>query len=162
VLIVDQLGKNISGDGMDPNITGRFSSPYASGGPDIAQIVVLDLTEQTHGNASGMGAADFITRKMADKINFPMTYANGLTAALPCVARMPIVLDDDREAILTAVKVCYARDLAQARVVRIKDTMHMSEMFISESMLPEARANSAIEILSPPAEMIFDSRGNLI
>ncbi len=162
VLIVDQLGKNVSGDGMDPNITGRFSSPYASGGPDIAQIVVLDLTEQTHGNASGMGAADFITRKMADKINFPMTYANGLTAALPCVARMPIVLDDDREAILAAVKVCYARDLAQARVVRIKDTMHMSEMFISESMLPEARANSAIEILSPPAEMMFDPRGNLI
>ena len=128
----------------------------------FARIVVLDLTERTHGNASGMGAADFITRKLADKINFPMTYANGLTAALPNVVRMPVVLDDDREAIRTAVKVCYARDLAQARVARIKDTLHMSEIFISESMLPEARANSAIEILSPPAELMFDPSGNLI
>ena len=162
VLIVEQIGKDISGDGMDPNITGRFSSPYASGGPDITRIAVLDLTERTHGNANGMGAADFTTRKMADKIDFPLSYVNSLTANLPSTVRMPVVLDDDREAILTAVKTSCARDLAQARVVRIKDTLHMSEIFISESMLPEARANSAIEVLSPPAELMFDPSGNLI
>ena len=162
VLIVEQIGKEISGDGMDPNITGRYCSPYASGGPDITRIVVLDLTELTHGNANGMGAADFTTRKLADKIDFPLSYVNSLTANLPSTVRMPVVLDDDREAILAAVKTCCARDLAQSRVVRIKDTLHMSEIFISEAMLPEARANPAIEVLSSPAELMFDASGNLI
>jgi hypothetical protein len=162
VLIVDQIGKDVSGDGMDPNITGRFSSPFATGGPEVTRIVVLDLTDRTHGNANGMGAADFTTRKMADKVDFPLSYVNSLTANLPTTVRLPVVLDDDREAILAAVKTSCARDLAQARVVRIKDTLHMSEIFISESMLPEARANSAIEILSSPAELSFDPEGNLI
>ena len=162
VLIVEQIGKEISGDGMDPNITGRYCSPYASGGPDITRIVVLDLTELTHGNANGMGAADFTTRKLADKIDFPLSYVNSLTANLPSTVRMPVVLDDDRDAILAAVKTGCARDLAQSRVVRIKDTLHMSEIFISEAMLPEARANPAIEVLSSPAELMFDASGNLI
>jgi hypothetical protein len=162
VLIVEQIGKEISGDGMDPNITGRYPTPYASGGPEIAKIAVLDLTKPTHGNANGMGAADFITRKLADKINFKMVYANGLTSTVVGPTRMPMVLDDDRDAILAAMKTCNARDLARARVVRIKDTLHMGDIFISESMLPEARANPAIEVLSPPAELIFDPAGNLV
>ena len=162
VLIVEQIGKDVSGDGMDPNITGRFSSPFATGGPDVTRIVVLDLTDRTHGNANGMGAADFTTRKMADKVDFPLSYVNSLTANLPTTVRLPVVLDDDREAILAAVKTSCARDLAQARVVRIKDTLHMSEIFISESMLPEARANPAIEVLSAPVELSFDANGNLV
>lgn len=161
-LIVDQIGKEISGDGMDPNITGRYPTPYASGGPDIAKIAVLDLTGPTHGNATGMGAADFITRKLADKINFKMVYANGLTSTVVGPGRMPMVLDDDRDAIMAAVKTCNARDLARARVVRIKDTMHMGDIFVSESMLPEARANPAIEALSSPADLVFDAAGNLV
>jgi hypothetical protein len=162
VLIVEQIGKEISGDGMDPNITGRYPTPYASGGPDIAKIAVLDLTETTHGNATGMGAADFITRKLADKINFKMVYANGLTSTVVGPGRMPVVLDDDRDAILAAVKTCNARDLARARVVRIKDTLHMGDIFISDSMLPEARSNPVIEVLSPPADLSFDAAGNLV
>lgn len=162
VLIVEQIGKEISGDGMDPNITGRYPTPYASGGPDIAKIAVLDLTGPTHGNATGMGAADFITRKLADKINFKMVYANGLTSTVVGPGRMPMVLDDDRDAILAAVKTCNARDHARARVVRIKDTLHMGDIFISESMLPEAQANPSIEVLSPPADLIFDPAGNLV
>jgi hypothetical protein len=161
-LIVEQIGKEISGDGMDPNITGRYPTPYASGGPDITKIAVLDLTETTHGNATGMGAADFITRKLADKINFEMVYANGLTSTVVGPGRMPVVLDDDRDAILAAVKTCNARDLARARVVRIKDTLHMGDIFVSESMLPEARSNPAIEVLSPPADLVFDPAGNLV
>jgi hypothetical protein len=161
-LIVEQIGKEISGDGMDPNITGRYPTPYASGGPDITKIAVLDLTETTHGNATGMGAADFITRKLADKINFEMVYANGLTSTVVGPGRMPVVLDDDRDAILAAVKTCNARDLARARVVRIKDTLHMGDIFVSESMLAEARSNPAIEVLSPPADLVFDRAGNLV
>ncbi len=162
VLIVEQIGKDISGDGMDPNITGRYPTPYASGGPDIAKIAVLDLTPASHGNANGMGTADFITRKLADKIDFKMVYANGLTSTVVGPNRMPMVLDDDRDAILAAVKTCNARDLTQARVVRIKDTLQMSDIAVSESMLPEARANSAIEVLSEPAALTFDDAGNLL
>ena len=162
VLIVDRIGKEISGDGMDPNITGRYPTPYVSGGPDINKIAVLDLTDRTHGNANGMGAADFITRKLADKINFEMMYANGLTSTVVIPTRMPMVLDDDRDAILAAMKTCNARDLTQARVVRIKDTLHMGEIFVSASMLAEARANPAIELISSPAELIFDHAGNLL
>ncbi len=162
VLIVEQIGKNISGDGMDPNITGRYPTPYASGGPDITKIAVLDLTQASHGNANGMGAADFITRKLADKINFKEMYANGLTSTVTNPTRMPMVLDDDRDAILAAIKTCNARDLSRARVVRIKDTLHMSDIAVSEPMLPEARANSAIEIVSAPADLTFDGAGNLL
>jgi hypothetical protein len=162
VLIVEQIGKEISGDGMDSNIIGRYPTPYASGGPDIAKIAVLDLSEPTHGNANGMGAADFITRKLADKIDFKMVYANGLTSTVVIPTRMPMVLDDDRDAILAAVKTCNARDLARARVVRIKDTLHMGNIFVSDSMLPEARSNPAIEVLSAPADLVFDPAGNLV
>jgi hypothetical protein len=160
VLIVERIGKEISGDGMDPNITGRFLTRYASGGADIAKIAVLDLSEPTHGNAIGMGAADYITRKLVDKVDFAMTYANALTATV--IVRMAMVLDDDRDAILAAMKTCNAPDLARARVVRIKDTLHMSEIAVSEAMLAEARSNSAIEILSEPADLVFDAAGNLL
>jgi hypothetical protein len=162
VLIVDRMGKDISGDGMDPNITGRYPTPYASGGPVIAKIVVLDLTEATHGNAIGMGAAEFTTRKLADKIDFKKTYANALTATVVTSSRTPVVLDDDCQAIRAAMKTCTVRDLDQARVVRIRDTLHLGEIFVSQAMLPEARANPAIEILSPAVEVQFDSAGNLL
>jgi hypothetical protein len=162
VLIVERLGKDISGDGMDPNITGRYATPYASGGPDIAKIAVLDLTPATHGNANGMGAADFITRKLADKIDFKMVYANGLTGTAINFTRMPMVLDNDRDAILAAVKTCNAQNLSRARVVRIRNTLHLGEIFISESMLAEAQANPAIEILSPATDLVFDAAGNVM
>jgi hypothetical protein len=78
------------------------------------------------------------------------------------IVRMAMVLDDDRDAILAAIKTCNAPDLARARVVRIKDTLHMGEIAVSESMLAEARSNSAIEILSAPADLVFDAAGNLL
>ncbi|WP_425058919.1 hypothetical protein SCACP_35670 [Sporomusa carbonis] len=162
VLIVDRIGKEISGDGMDPNITGRYPTPYASGGPDVTKLVVLDLTPQTHGNANGMGAADFTTRKLFNKIDYDSTYANCLTSTIAVPARIPIIMNSDREAILAAVKTCNARDISKARVVRIKDTLHLGEIYISEAMLDEAKANPAIEICSQPAVMQFDAEGNLI
>ena len=82
VLVVDYLGKNISGDGMDPNITGRYPTPYAYGGPEINKIVVLDLTQETEGNGNGIGTADFTTRRLVNKINLEKTYINGLTSTV--------------------------------------------------------------------------------
>ncbi|EAX48881.1 conserved hypothetical protein [Thermosinus carboxydivorans Nor1] len=162
VLIVDRIGKEISGDGMDPNITGRYPTPYASGGPVINKLVVLDLTEKTHGNANGIGAADFTTRKLVDKIDWEYTYANALTSTICEPIRIPMVLASDKEAILAAIKTSYARDLAAVRLVRIKDTLHLGEIYISEALLAEARANPNVEIGSEPMAMQFDAQGNLL
>jgi hypothetical protein len=162
VLIIDQIGKDISGDGADPNIMGRYPTPFASGGPKVSKMVILDLTEATHGNANGIGHAEFTTRKLVNKIDFPMTYANCLTSTVAQPGKLPIILDDDRDAILAAMKTCNARDLTQARVVRIKDTLRIGEIYISESMLAEAATTPEIEVISPPAEMVFDAAGNLM
>jgi len=162
VLIVDRIGKDISGDGMDPNITGRYPTPYASGGPDIAKLVVLDLTEATHGNANGMGKADVVTRRLVDKTNFPMTYCNALTSTVFAPVMMPMVMECDRDAVAAAIKACNARDLARARVVRIKDTLHLDDILISEAMLAEAGAHPRLTVVGEPAAMKFDGEGNFV
>ena len=162
VLIIDQIGKDISGDGADPNIMGRYPTPFASGGPKVSKMVMLDLTEATHGNANGIGHAEFTTRKLVNKIDFPMTYANCLTSTVAQPGKLPIILEDDRDAILAAMKTCNARDLSKARVVRIKDTLRIGEIYISESMLAEAATRPQIEVIGSPAEMVFDAAGNLL
>jgi hypothetical protein len=161
VLILDRIGKDISGDGMDPNITGRYPTPYASGGPDIAKMVVLDLTERTHGNANGMGTADFATRRLVNKTNFSMTYANGLTSTVVGPTHMPTILECDRDALQAAIKTCNARDYKQARVVRIADTLHLGELQISEALLAEVMAMPGVTLIHEPVDLKFDEEGNL-
>lgn len=162
VLMLDRIGKDISGDGMDPNITGRYPTPYASGGPEIAKMVVLDLTERTHGNANGMGTADFATRRLVNKTNFPMTYANGLTSTVVGPTHMPTILECDRDALLAAIKTCNAKDQSKARVVRIADTLHLGKLQISEALLEEALKLPGVTLLSAPKELEFDEAGNLL
>jgi hypothetical protein len=161
VLVVDRIGKNISGDGMDPNITGTYATPYATGGPDIQRVVVLDLTEETHGNANGIGMADFTTKRLFDKINFAITYPNALTARVPCTAKIPVIMKNDREAIAVAVKTCCEIAYDQVRIVRIKDSLHLDEIYISEALLAEARKNSRLEILGEAGSFEFNQDGNL-
>ncbi len=161
VLIIDRIGKDISGDGMDPNITGRYPTPYASGGPAVTKIVVLDLSERTHGNANGMGTADFTTRRLVAKTDFKATYANGLTSTVVTPTHTPTVLDNDYDAIRAAVKTSNALDLKQVRLVHIQDTLHLSELYISEAMLSEALTIPGITVLSQPASMEFDQEGNI-
>lgn len=162
VLVLDRIGKDISGDGMDPNITGRYPTPYASGGPEIAKMVVLDLTERTHGNANGMGTADFATRRLVNKTNFSMTYANGLTSTVVGPTHMPTILECDQDALLAAIKTCNAKDQKQARIVRIADTLHLGKLQISEALVEEALKLPGITLLSEPAELSFDAAGNLL
>lgn len=159
VLLIDRIGKDISGDGMDPNITGRYPTPYASGGPQVNKMVVLDLTEATDGNANGMGTADFTTRRLVDKTDFKVTYANGLTSTVVGPTHMPTVLDNDYDAIRAAIKTSNAFDLNTVRLIRIKDTLHLGEIYISEAMLTEAQGIPSITVLSEPQEMQFDSNG---
>ena len=162
VLVVDQIGKEISGEGMDPNITGRYATPYASGGISVNKVVIRDLTDKSHGNATGVGVADYITRKMFDKFDLHSLYSNCLTNTITRPALIPPIMDNDKEALLSAVKTCNARDLSWVKMVRIKDTMHLEEIYISEALLAEAQNNPDIEICGEPVEMRFDDAGNLI
>lgn len=152
VLVVDELGKDISGDGMDPNITGRFATPYASGGPEVKRTVVLGLTEKTEGNANGIGMADMTTKAVVDQIVWEKGYANALTSTVVDVIKLPMVLENDELAVKAAIKTCNAFDLAMAKVIRIKNTLEIGEIWISESMLDEAKSIKDIEILSEPTE----------
>jgi hypothetical protein len=161
VLVIDYIGKNISGDGMDPNITGRYPTPYAHGGPDVSKMVVLDLTPETKGNANGVGTADFTTQRLVDKTDWPATYANGLTSTVCAPTKQATTLENDLYAIKAAIKTCNILDYTKCRLVRIRDTLHLGEIEISVNMLEEARQHPDIEILTEPYEWTFDSEGYL-
>lgn len=153
VLIVDEIGKDISGDGMDPNITGRYATPYASGGLDVSRVVVLGLTTKTHGNANGIGLADITTKKVFDAIDWAKGYTNAITSTVIGTVKVPMFLDTEELAVKAAIKTCNAFDLSCIRLVRIQNTLALKEIFISESLLPEAQLRKDIDILSDPMDM---------
>ncbi|MDQ0876686.1 hypothetical protein QFZ77_005345 [Paenibacillus sp. V4I3] len=161
VLVIDYIGKNISGDGMDPNVTGRYPTPYAHGGPEVAKMVVLDLTPETKGNANGVGTADFTTQRLVDKTNLEFTYANGLTSTVCAPTKIATTLENDFYAIKAAVKTCNILDYTTCKLVWIQDTLHLGEIEISVNLLDAARQHPDIEILSEPYELSFDAEGNI-
>jgi hypothetical protein len=160
VLVIDEIGKNISGDGADPNITGRYPTPDASGGPVVNKQVVLDLTDETGGNANGLGTADFTTMRAARKLIFARTYPNALTSTVPRPVALPMVLPSDSLAIAAAVLTCNAVGRAP-RVVRITNTLRLDEFWISASLVEAAQCDPNITIEGSPAPLAFDGEGNL-
>lgn len=161
VLVIDYIGKNISGDGFDPNVVGRYPTPYAYGGPEVTKIAVLDLTEESKGNANGVGTADFTTQRLVDKTDWPGTYANGLTSTVVSPTKQATTLANDRDCIKAAIKTCNILDYTKCRLVRIRDTLHLGEIEISVNMLEEAKQHPQIEIISEPYEWEFDEEGYL-
>lgn len=161
VLVVDRLGKDISGDGMDPNITGRFAVPYMESEKKVQHIAVLDLTEETHGNCNGLGLADVTTRRLVEKIDVDCTYPNVVTSTVLCTPKIPLFAHSDRACIQIALKTCNYIDRENPRIVHIKDTMRLEEIEISQAMLEEARVNEHIQILGEPHDWPFDEEGNL-
>jgi hypothetical protein len=153
VLVVDEIGKDISGDGMDPNITGRYATQYASGGLDVSRVVVLGLTTKTHGNANGIGLADITTKKVFDAIDWAKGYTNAITSTVIGTVKVPMFLDTEELAVKAAIKTCNAFDLSRVRLIRIQNTLALKEIFISESLLPEAQIRKDVDILSDPMDM---------
>ena len=141
LLIVDRMGKNFSGSGMDTNVTGRAVDGRTQKVPEpvIDQLYVRELSAESDGNATGIGLADFCTRRLADAIDWGATYLNALTAAHPAGARLPIVCDNDRDAIRHALNAAGVEDAAHARVVRIGDTLHIETFAASEAALAAMR-----------------------
>lgn len=161
VLVIDEIGKNISGDGMDPNITGRYPTPYASGGPDVNKMVVLDVTSQSEGNANGVGTADFTTQRLVDKMDKEGTYANGLTSTVVSPTKIATTLPIDKEAIQAAIKTSNILDFNNVKMVRIKNTLVLSEIEVSEALLEDVKNHPNMEQCSDLYAIPFDEKGNL-
>lgn len=161
VLVVDKMGKNISGDGMDPNISGRFPTPYADGGIHAQRVAVLDLTDETHGNACGIGLADVTTKRLFNRMDLEQTYPNAITNTVVGEMKIPMMMDTDRQAIQVAVKSCNEIDRNAPRIVHIHTTLEMEYIEISAGMAEEAKQNPDITILSDPAPFAFNEKGDL-
>ena len=168
LLIVDRIGKNISGAGMDPNVTGRWVHGYSTSlGPDnqaspmIRRIFVRDLTPETHGNAIGIGFADITTTRLVNAMDKGVTYINALTSLTPNGAKIPIYFDTDREAIAQALTSLAIPDTRQAKVVRITDTLSLADLEVSEAYTSLVKQRADLDMLREPREMRVDALGNL-
>jgi hypothetical protein len=165
LLIVDYIGKNISGSGMDTNVVGRkYNDHHAIDKefPKVTRIFVRDLTEQTHGNGCGIGIAEYTHRRVSDKMDRTITAINAMTGNHPSAAAMAIHFDTDREVLDAALKTVGLVQPEQARVVRIVDTLHLEEIQVSESLVPEIEKRDDVSVVEPLAEMVFDSAGDLL
>ena len=169
LLIIDWLGKNISGAGMDPNVTNRWVQGYIGGlmrenrsAPFISRIFVRDLTPESHGNAIGIGLADVTTTRLVRAMDLRATNINALTALTPQTAKIPIAFDTDREAIeRTMASLALDQPAREARVVRIESTLAVAEMDVSEALWPDVKSRPGLSVVGPAREMEFESSGNL-
>lgn len=160
VLIVDQIGKNISGSGMDPNIVGRMRI-HGEPEPDFPKvkvIVITDLTEPSHGNACGIGLADVTTRRLLNKVDWDATYMNAVTSGFYEHSMLPVVAETDRQAFEWGIRASHDPHQPK-RIVRIKDTLHVSELYVSVAALHEVK--DRVEIISDAGDL-FDEQGALI
>jgi hypothetical protein len=162
ILIIDRIGKDISGLGMDSNVVGRYYTGPTGKPPSIQRIVVRDLTDETEGNAVGIGMADVVLRRVADRMDRTKTYMNCITAKTPEGARIAMMVDSDREALDIAIACCLRVDPATARVARILDTKHLEWFYASESVLAELGSNGTSEIAGPIGPIAFDDDGQFV
>jgi hypothetical protein len=163
VLIIEEIGKNISGAGADPNVIGRNSRGILGfEKPVISRIAMLDLTEPTHGNATGMSMGDVITLKLLNKIDFGPTYANVITATYLDGAAIPLVMNNSKEAVALAIKTVPRVKPLECRVVWIKNTLELTNIAISEALLDQVRGDKRFDVLGEPEPFRFDAAGELL
>ena len=163
VLIIDEMGKNISGAGFDPNITGRNRRNVKwQDTPRVKKIVVLGLTRVSQGNATGIGSADVITMRLYKELDVASTYANVITSMNLDGGAIPIVMNNDHDAIALAVKTVVRVKPEDCRIVRIRNTLHLGEIEVSASLIDEVRRQpERFEIAELPRDVKFDPQGNL-
>jgi hypothetical protein len=145
-LIIDEVGKNINGGGMDANVVGRYATPWMSGGPEITCIGLLDITAESHGNGHGTGFADIITHRMRDKLDFEAAYVNSLTSTTLRACSMPCALATDHDVFRAAVKCCHQPDMDKVRFVRIRNTLRLRYIRVSPALIPDALEKNCRQI----------------
>lgn len=160
VLVIGRAGKDISGNGMDPNITGRFTIPELSC-DKAARIAVLELSEATHGNFNGIGLADLITQRLYEQCDMDATYPNAFTSTVLSDVKLPFIVASDKECFQVAIKTCNGIDKARPRVVYIQDTLHLEYILVSEALLSQVESNPRLELLGPAEALCFDAQGNM-
>lgn len=164
LLIVDELGKDISGSGMDTNVIGRKYNDHRATEQDsvaVKTIFVRGLTEATHGNSCGLGMAEFTNQRTIDSIDRRITAINAITGGHAPAASIPIAFPTDRDVLDAALTTIGLTEPEQARVVHISNTLHVGEVLVGEAYLPEIEERDDLEIIEPAADMEFDSEGNL-
>jgi hypothetical protein len=163
ILAVDRVGKNISGTGIDTNIIGRIriNSEKEPESPYIKNIVISDITEESHGNAVGIGLGDFTTRKLFEKIDFKATYENVITSSFIERGKIPLIADNDRQALEYALRMCRSVGTDSIRMIRIKDSLHLGEMYVTSPVLEEIKDKANIEIAGEFVD-ITDASGEFI
>jgi hypothetical protein len=164
LLIVDEIGKDVSGSGMDTNVVGRKrafrNQPPPPELPVIREIFVRGLSGRTHGNATGIGMADFTTTRLVEAMDYRATVINCLTAGYPEAAALPVHFDTDREAVDAALAIIGRREAHEARIVHIRNTLDLEEVEVSEPCLAEPR-QAEFTPLTAAAPVRFDASGNL-
>ncbi len=167
ILVCDRLGKNVSGTGLDTNVTGRSvygylpGTAWSEGMPRILRIVVMDVSDESDGNAVGMGQVDLVPERFARRVDRRVTQLNALTSCAPTAARMPVVLPDDREAILTAIRTSPLRPEGP-RIVYVRDTLELEDVLVSAACRPLVDGREGVEIVSSPASLRFGDDGRLL
>ncbi len=165
LLIIDEIGKNISGSGMDTNVVGRKYSDHEATDRDTAsckRIFIRGLTRETHGNACGLGMAEVTNQRTVDQVDLSATRINALTGGHPPAAAIPIAFESDSEAVAAALSTVGLVEAKDARVIHITNTLLVSEVMVSEAYLPEIEGRTDLEIQEGPDDMRFDLEGNLL
>jgi hypothetical protein len=163
LLIVDEMGKDISGEGIDPNVVGRDVCAYGADRPlpRVTRILVRDLTPGSEGSALGIGQADFTTQRLVDKMDFQVTAINCLTSCCPEVGKIPLTYPNDREAIAAALVTLRPYTLEDVRIVHIKNTLELSSLAVSKGCLPDLHGKAEVEIGDDILGFAFGADGNL-
>jgi hypothetical protein len=163
VLVVDLIGKNFSGTGVDPNITGTFSTPYATGGVRVQRSCFLDLTPESHGNSLGVGLASAITKRIFDQMDTNAMYTNCMTSTVIKSAMIPPILWTDKEAIQFCIRTCNRIDPRRPRVIRIPNSLRIGQIMLSEAYYADAQAGRwpGLTALDAPQDLSFDESGTL-
>ncbi len=164
VLVVQEMGKDISGTCMDANVIGRrliFGEPEPKS-PRYKRIAVLSLTENSGGNVVGIGLADICTRRLMERIDYNATYINTITATSIERVKIPLTADTDRDAIEIALNTCWVSDKKKARMAVIKNTKELETVWFTETLLPMLEARRDMRVIGEPVEMQFGRKGNLI
>jgi len=163
VLIIDEIGKNISGEGMDPNVTGRPGSGLPGfDAPDIQKIVALDVTPESHGNGVGIGCTDISTRRCIEQIDLGAMYTNAITATILEPAKLPMILNTDKDAICVALKTCNRITPETVKIVRIQNTLEIQRVWVSPALLADVENSADLSVAGAAAPMRFDSEGRLL
>ena len=161
VLVVDEIGKNISGEGMDPNIAGRWIVPNIKSGIDATRVAVLDLTDESHGNSTGLSMADVCSKRAVEKMDREVTYPNSLTSTVTILSGIPMYFDNHRYTIQAAIQMMPGKPPEEITMIRIKNTLELGVIEISENLLELAQNTLGLEVISPPTALSFDQNGDL-